>query len=295
MTSKSKAADVALLIVAMIWGFGFVVTKDALDNFGPFGLLSLRFLFSAGVLILVFRQRIVRQSRTDFRAGAIIGLFLFAAFATQTVGLIYTTASKRAFITGSNVVMVPFLGALFFKRRLHGKDILTALLCLVGIGLLSFDLSEGINLGDFLTFLCAICYAMHIVSVGYFAKEVDPVVLSADQFLIAGILSTAAFFLAEGQLPALSGVYYGVLYLAVFSTLFCFLVQNLAQKHTASNHAALILSTEAVFGGLAGILFLREPFTLRFLVGGGLVLVSILWAVFEKKEKPLPERAAVKS
>ena len=283
MIKKNRFAEAALLLVAMIWGSGFVVTKGALDYFGPYGLLRLRFMFAAGVLFVLFRNRIVRQSKREFIAGAWIGVFLFLAFATQTVGLLYTTASKQAFITGSNVVMVPFLGALWFRRPLHPKDILTAVLCLFGIGLLSVDLQGGINKGDALTLICAFFYAMHIVSVGHFAKEIDPIALSADQFFVAGVLSIIAYFVAGETLPPLSSAYYGVLYLAAFSTLLCFLLQNMAQKHTTSNRAALLLSTEAVFGGLAGILFLREPVIPRFVMGAILVLIAILWAVYEPK------------
>ncbi len=170
---KPVYADLSLLIVAMIWGgSGFVVTKNALDHVLPYYLLSFRFMISFFLMALVFFKRLKNINLEDFKAGFIIGIFLFLGFATQTVGLNYTTAGKQAFITATNVVMVPFIYWGISKKRPDKYEIIAAILCFIGIGILSFE--SGLKMGyggEFLTFLCAIFFAIHISAIGYFAKS----------------------------------------------------------------------------------------------------------------------------
>ena len=142
-----------------------------------------------------------------------------------------------------------------------------------------------------MTFICAILFAFHIATIGYFSKDHDPVILSVIQILVAGIFSTIFALALEpkiGKLP--NEAIYSIFYLAIFSTLIAFLVQNVAQKYTSSTHAAIILSLEAVFGGIMSLIFLKEPFTIRFLIGCISILISIIttetkWSFLRRKAK----------
>lgn len=274
---KSLYADLALLVVAVIWGSGFVVTKNVLDNISPYYLLSYRFIISFLLMGLLFFKRIKKTTKEDLKAGFIIGIFLFGGFATQTIGLNYTTASKQAFITATNVVMVPFIYWAISKKRPDIYDIVAAFICFMGIGILSFDGSLKVGYGEFLTFICAIFFAFHIGSIGYFSKKHDPIILSVFQMLFAGLFSiifTLIFEPGVGKIPteAISSV----LYLSIVSTLIAFLIQNVAQKYTSSTHAAIILSLEAVFGSLLSFIFLKEMFSFKFAVGCFAILISII-------------------
>src|SRR5699024_11114217 len=108
LNRKSLYADLSLLLVAAIWGSGFVVTKNAVNHITPFYMLTIRFSISFILMAIIFWERVKNTKPEDIKAGAVIGFFLFTAFATQTYGIKYTTVSKQAFITASNVVMVPF-------------------------------------------------------------------------------------------------------------------------------------------------------------------------------------------
>ncbi|MCQ4923423.1 DMT family transporter [Tissierella carlieri] len=274
---KTLYADLSLLLVAVVWGSGFVVTKNALDHVTPYYLLFFRFIISTIILSVIFFNKIRKASIKDIKAGVIIGLFLFAGFAMQTVGLQYTEAGKQAFITATNVVMVPFIYWGISKKRPDKFDLAAAFLCLVGIGILSLNSNLTIGYGDFLTFLCAIMFACHISSTGYFAKESDPYVISIVQLGTAGILSFIFAILFEGtKMNIQTQTLIPILYLSLFSTMFAFLVQTVAQKYTNSTHAAIILSLEAVFGSTFAIIFLKEPFTVRFLIGCIAILISVI-------------------
>lgn len=278
MTEKRTLyADLSLLLVAIIWGSGFVVTKNALDYVTPYYLLFYRFAISTIVLSIVFFKKIIKASIKDIKAGIIVGLFLFAGFATQTVGLQYTEAGKQAFITATNVVMVPFIYWGISKKRPDKFDVAAAFLCLVGIGILSLNSDLTMGYGDFLTFLCAILFAFHISSTGYFAKESDPYVISIVQLGTAGVLSFIFALFFEGpKINIQSQTIIPILYLGLFSTMLAFLIQTVAQKYTNSTHAAIILSLEAVFGSTFAIIFLKEPFTVRFLIGCMAILISVI-------------------
>lgn len=286
---KSLYADLSLLLVAIIWGSGFVVTKNALDLMTPFYIMGFRFIIAALALTIISFKRLKKATKLDVKAGVIVGFFMFLGFAFQTVGLKYTTAGIQAFITASNVVMVPFLYWMISKKRPDNYEMFGAFLCFVGIGILSLDNNLNIGLGEFLTFLCAIGYALQIVAVGHFAKDVDPFVLSTVQLYFAAIVSFIIAFIFEPKLTVITNeMIFPIVYLGIFSSMIAFLVQNLAQRHTSSTHAAIILSMEAVFGSVFSILLLNDPINIKFFIGCAAILISVI--VSETKPNFLPNK-----
>lgn len=270
-------ADLALFMVAIIWGSGFVVTKNVLVHITPFYMLGFRFIIAAVAITIFSLKRFKRATKLDIKAGIVVGFFMFLGFATQTIGIMYTPAGVQAFITASNVVMVPFMFWLISKKKPNNYEMFGAILCFVGIGILSLDSSLKIGYGEFLTLLCAVAFAMQIVAVGYFAKDVDPYVLSTVQFYFTGIMCFILAFIFEPRMTNITGdMIIPIVYLAVFGTLIAFLVQNIAQIYTSSTHTAIILSLEAVFGSIFSILLLSEPLTIKFIIGCSAILISVL-------------------
>lgn len=276
---KSLYADMALVLVAVIWGSGFVVTKNGLDDMTPLFMNAMRFIIASILMSIVFFKKLKTAKKSDIIAGAIIGSFLFSAFAAQTVGLQFTTASKQSFLTATNVVMVPFLFWFISKRKPHNLEILATFITLVGIGFLTLEGGVALNNGDLLTLLCALLFAAHITSIGHFSKRHDPIVLTILQFIFAAIFSIIlAVPLEPINLEISNQGWFTVLYLGGMSTLVAFLIQNIAQKYTTSTHTAIILSLEAVFGTLFSILLLGELFTMKMVVGSAVIFVGIITA-----------------
>ncbi len=274
---KNLYADLSLLLVAAIWGSGFVVTKNVVNHITPFYMLTIRFFISFILMAIVFWEKVKSTKLEDIKAGFIIGFFLFMGFATQTYGIKYTTASKQAFITATNVVMVPFFYWFVSKKRPKSHEIMSAIICFIGIGILSVENNFRIGLGDSLTLLCAVFFASHIVSIGVYAKKHDPILLTIYQMLITVILSLLAAIIYEPKMPIITKeIIFPILYLSIFGTLIGFLIQNIAQKYTSSTRAAIILSLEALFGSLFSFVFLKEPFSLKFLIGCSAILFSII-------------------
>lgn len=282
MSEKSKyklRADLSLLMVSIIWGSGFVITKNALDAFTPYILLSYRFSIATLVVSAIFHKKLLKVDRETIKAGIIAGLFLFSAFVAQTLGLQYISAGSSAFLTATYVVIVPFLHWLINKNRPGRHIFVSAFMALLGIAFITLRNGFSMQPGDLVTILCAFLFACHIVSIGQYVRKYDTVLLVIIQLATAAVLSIISAFIFETYPPEV-GVqsYLMVLYLALFSTLACFFAQTTAQKHTSASNAAIILSLEAVFGAMFGILLLAEIFTNRMIFGFIIVFLAILTA-----------------
>lgn len=278
---KGHIAEFGLILIAMIWGSGFVGTQLALDGgLTPLQLLTIRFFIGAVLINLMFFKQIKENINKEIlKSGVILGFFLFIAFAVQTIGILYTTPTKNAFITAANVVIVPFIGFFIYKRKLDKIGIISSIMTLIGIGILSLEADFSINIGDFLTLICAFGFAFHIFFTSEFASKYNPIILTGIQFTVAFILSLVCqIFMGEMKIEAQINGYLGALYLGVFSTTIAFLLQTICQKMVDGTKTAIILSTEAVFGTIFSVLILKEIVTLKMLIGIAIIFTSIIMA-----------------
>jgi drug/metabolite transporter (DMT)-like permease len=274
-------ADLGLVAIAFVWGSGFVASKNAIASMTPMMLMALRFTVAALLSGIIFRKNLKALSKETLKAGCIIGFFLFTAFAAQTIALQYMLAGKQAFLTGVNVVMVPFIYWIVKKHQPDRYNFAAAFIMLFGLALLTIDFATGFtyNLGDMLTLLCALLFACHIVAIGIFSKKCDPIALTVIQLSFAAIISLF-YVVISGEFTVnipLSGLANG-LYLGVFCTFLAFLGQTIAQKYTTSTHAAIILSLESVFGSILSIIFLGDTFTPIMILGCIVIFIGILTA-----------------
>lgn len=278
---KMLLGDLGLLITAFVWGSGFVAVKNALDTLSPMYIMTLRFGIAALLTGILFYRKVVTMDKEHLKAGFIIGLFLFSAFTTQTIGLQYTLAGKQAFLTGTNVVMVPFLFWLISKERPDKSSVFAAILMIAGIGLLTLDLNKGfvLNKGDILTLICALLFACHMVAVGIYAKKHDPIKLTVIQLGVAFILSLVTMLVTSDPILFIpdSGIN-EVLFLGLFCTFMAYLIQNIAQRYTTPSHAALLLSLESFFGSIMSVIFLGDLFSPNMIVGSVLIFTAIITA-----------------
>lgn len=275
---KKYYGTIILLGVAVIWGSGFVASALALNTYSPFQILALRFTLAFLILLASNISRLSVLTWSKWRQGGLIGLFLFLAFAFQTIGLQYTTASKNAFLTATNIVIIPFLTWFILKRPLSWNAVIGASITLGGIGLLSLNGSlNGINYGDVLTLICALFFALQIFYTEFYVKKLATWEIMFMQMGVAALLSwvMVAFegdLALDLSLQALSPI----IYLGLFSTLIAFGLQTYAQRFTTSNQASLILSTEAFFGMIAAVIILNEALTANLLIGAFFILLGIL-------------------
>lgn len=275
-------AEVGLLVVAIIWGWGFMATRLAVDaHLSASFIMMGRFVIAAAVFGIAFGRHIRSViTRQMVGGGILVGVFLFLGFMVQTLAMEHTSPSNAAFLTATNVVMVPFLWWAAARRRPPVRIVAACICCLIGIGLLSFSPGEGLSLhgGDLLALLCALFFACQIVLTGILAARMDAKVLVFLQFLTAAILSTIAFFLLDGDLRAFapSKGLAAVGYLGVFSTCLCYLLQTLGQQRVPASKAALILCMESLFGSLFSVIMGYDALTPGLTLGGLMIMGSVI-------------------
>ncbi|MCY6957696.1 DMT family transporter [Clostridium brassicae] len=276
---KSIIADISLFLVAVMWGGGFVATKGALDSISPFYITAARFIIATFLLSIIFFKKVRNIDKKHIKGGFVVGVFLFGGFATQTIGLQYTTAGKQSFLTATYVVLVPFLYWIVSKKRPDVYSTIAAFLNLIGIGMLSLESGLSIGLGDSLTLLCAVLFAAQIVAIEFYTHDLDPIILTIVQLGVCGILSAMCAIIFESVPKGFTtdGIM-SILYLAIFSTMLGLIVQNVAQKYTYATHAAIILSLESLFGSLLAVIILGEAFTIKMVWGCAFILIAVITA-----------------
>lgn len=278
----SWQADLLLVVVAFCWGSGYIVAKISIDVMTPMVLLVLKMTITSICTLVLFYKKLKKATKEDLKAGAIMGIFLTIGFVLQTYGLKYTTAGNSAFLTATDVIMVPYICWMVTKKKPGKNNLAAAFLMLFGIFLLTFDLKNAIhfNIGDGLTILCAIGYAAHIVASDTFTKNRDPITLSAIQFLVATLLVYIMFLFHPSKIIVPKETIGNILYLGIISTFLCFGLQTFAQKYTPAMHTVIILTLESLFGSVLGIIILKERYTPWMIVGAIIIFVSILATEF---------------
>lgn len=268
-----------LFSAAFIWGSSFFIMKDTLDSMPVQYLLAIRFVTGAVLLGLFCRKKWKDFTPDYLWRGAVIGAFLWLGYSIQTYGLAMTTPSKNAFLTAVYCVIVPFLYWLLAGVKPDRYNVLAAVSCVAGIGLVSLTGDLTVSPGDALTLLCAVFYAAHIVAVAKVSPGRDIYLLTVFQFAFAGLYALVLGGITEA-FPAQSlsrpEVLLPLAYLSVMATTVALLFQNMGQVWSDPASASVILSLESVFGVLCSVLFAGDAVSARMALGFVLIFVAVV-------------------
>ncbi len=270
----------ALLLAAVIWGFGYVVISDSLDLINVHYLMSYRYLLAAVGMAVAFWRQLPGITRPIVAYGAVLGALLYFSQFVQTVACGRTTAGKVSFITGLYVVLVPLCGAAVFRQRLCRGHWVAICLALPGLFFLT-SAGVGFNYGDALALAGSFGFAIHMLASERFVARSSAVLLSMLQFAWAAVFSTVTLLFAGEPLlvPELTvGIGMRFLFMGLVSTLLGFFLQMWGQKQVPASLASMLLATEALFGLLFSVLLLDEVLTSGMVLGGALMLAAILVA-----------------
>ena len=299
---KKTCGNLMLLVTALIWGTAFVAQSAGMDYLGPFTYNGVRTLLG-GVVLLPLIPLFARLKPADQRptgaaaaavrknsliGGACCGVLLCVASSFQQYGISMTTAGKAGFITALYIIIVPLMGV-FLKKKIPGVIWLCVVIATLGFYLLCVKEGFSVSTGDLLVLCCAVVFSVHIMVVDHFAaKQVNGVLMSCVQFLVAGSLTMLpAFAFEEISLAALWAARYTILYTGVMSCGVGYTLQILGQRYTDPTTATLIMSLESVFAALSGWLLLNEYLSGKELLGCVLVFLAVLLA-----QIPLPRLTA---
>ena len=278
---KLLLADGALISVAAVWGLTFVTVKNAIALSPPFSFNFYRFTLAALIMLLFAIPKWKRFTKSTLGAGLILGLFLFAGYSLQTIGLLYTTASNAGFITGLSVVFVPLIG-IFISKQLPGIGIVMGVVfATIGLAFISGGNVGSFNLGDILILFCAVSFALHIIFVGKFAPHHSTVWLVTIQIAIVAVLSgISSLFFEVGANQFVPALWPALVITALLATCLAFFLQNHMQRFTSPSHTAIIFTTEPVFAAIFAVWLLKETLHTHAYWGGSLILAGMLLAEF---------------
>ena len=250
------ANNLLLALTAFIWGSAFVAQSVGMDHVGPFTFNSIRSFMGGIVLlpvILILRRQSGRTNKNEknglllWSGGICCGIALAAASSLQQIGLIYTSAGKAGFITAMYILIVPVMG-IFIGKKAGMKTWIGVVLAAAGMYFLCITDGFHIARGDFLVFLCAVIFSVHILLIDYFSPKTDGVALSCIQFFVCGILCAVPMLISERpKIAEIAGAWMPLAYAGVLSCGVGYTLQIVAQKNTDPTVASLILSLESVF------------------------------------------------
>ncbi len=276
-------ADFLLLLTALIWGATFLAQKTAMDAVGPYTFTGLRFTLSLAIIMpLLHRER--RRAAAPLvspKAGTWL-LCLASAFTigvlVQQIGIMQTSVINAGFLTGLYVIFTPMVSLLVFRITPNPIVWLAAPLCIFGVWLLGNGALTPLQAGDFLVMAAALCFALHIVLVGYVLSHgVRPFTIIAAQYAVCALFGlTLAFMFEEFNSEAIVAAFPQILFAGVVSGGIAFTLQVVAQQYTPASDAAIILSGEALFAALAGVLFLGDRLHAVGWAGCALIFLGIL-------------------
>jgi drug/metabolite transporter (DMT)-like permease len=285
--AAARRAVFLLVLANLVWGASFVVVKEALRASTPLTFTAVRFGIAA-LALAPFTPLSAPWSRAELAAGTLLGGLLALGFASQAVGLVTTTPSRSAFIVATSAVLAALLAFAVVRERPRPPVLAALALAALGMYLLTAPGAGGINRGDVLTGLTALCFGGQIVAVTEFSRRHDPVRLVLMQTAGTAVATAFAAPLFEAPRIDWTPAFVAALgYAAVFATALALLWQMRAQRHLTSARAALIFCLEPVFAALTSWLWLGERLSLFQWVGGGLILGGMVLA-----ELPRARRAA---
>lgn len=287
MPNKNILAKLALLITAILWGTSLTVVKTASETFNPNFILGVRFTIAAIVLAIIFHKKFKLLDKDNLKSGLIIGFFLFIAYSSQTLGVTFTTPGRSGFLSASYCVIVPFLFWIVDRSKPDKYNIMAAVFCVAGIFFVAMANESGSLfpttmrelMGDGLALLSGVLFASHIVAVAKLSKGKDPILMTILQFVSAAVLAWITTFFAENNSNIVltsSRPVLELLYLAIMCTAVALLFQNIGQKHTDPNSAAIILGFESIFGVIFPVMLGMESITTKSLIGFVLIFCSII-------------------
>lgn len=292
--SNKFIGEFALLLVTIFWGGTFVIVKGALQDTSPMIFIGLRFLLASILFIPFIFYKIKTVDVDTIKAGFVLGVLLFLSFSLQTIGLQYTSATKSGFLTGTLVVLIPFF-QIFIKKKFPSKGTFIGTgLVFIGIFFLSGsgnsilnllnELGNNFNLGDLLTLLCAVLFAVHVVYLDVYTSKYNFWFLVFSQLFITAIFSFISAFifnaynLEKYKFELTDNLIFAVLYTAIFATLINTILQTKYQKMVSPAKAGIIYSFEPIFAAIFAFIVLGERLTLLGFIGCFLIFLGLIIA-----------------
>ena len=284
-------SEVILLICSLVWGFSFPSVKIALNYMSPNAFIFFRFFLTVIIFYGFYRGRIKEFKKDDVRKGIILGIFLFLGFVSQTVGLQHTPSANSAFITGTYLVLIPFVQIMVIKVKPKVENVIGVIIVMFGIYILSDIKNTELNFGDIITMICSVAFAYHIVYLDKYSRDSDALPLIWGQYLAMAVLSLFSLvFIEHLWLDSFKAEFnwflvFSIVFNGIFSTFIALFLAIKFQKYTTPIRAGLIYNMEQVFAVVFGFILISELLSGNQIVGALIILIGFIFSEFYQEIK----------
>ena len=277
---KRFKAELLLFITATIWAGTFPIVKVSMASIPPFYFVGIRFLIGALLFTAIFFRRLNFSAKGILKAGMLLGFFQVLGFATQTIGMIYTTASNSALITGMTILLIPFAQYAVTRKKVLAENWIGVIIVFTGLYLLTKPDVNGLNNGDLITMICVIAWAFYIMYVDVYTNKFDVITLIFIQlwFVVFSALGTGAVFEDFSVINFSQDVILSFIYMGVLATFVTTILLNRYQKETTPIRAGIIYTWEQPAAVMLSVIFINEHFSPWQFIGGGIMIAGILFS-----------------
>ena len=275
-------AELMLLFCAFNWGLSFPLVKISLPYFSPNAFVFFRFIITVSLFCIIFRKEIRNIKFKELKYGLILGIFLYLGFITQTIGLKFTTASNSAFITGMNLIFLPFVQIFFVKKKPDLFNYIGIVIVIFGMFFLTGMKDLNFNTGDLLTLSSALFFSFQIVLLDKYSQHTGHIPIILGQFLSMLVYSFFSTILLEVVLTDDLNmefnklIIFTVIFTSIFTTLLSLFLANKYQKYTTPVRAGMIYNMEQIFAVIFAYLILKEILSLEQTLGAFIMITGIL-------------------
>ncbi|MEO8512256.1 MAG: DMT family transporter [Ignavibacteria bacterium] len=277
---KRYRAELLLFLTATIWAGTFPIVKISMASIPPFYFVGVRFLIGAVLFSLIFFRKLDFTAPGIIKAGLLLGFFQMLGFGAQTVGLVYTTASNSALITGITILIVPFAQYAVVKKKVHIENWIGVVIVLAGLYLLTQPDVNGLNIGDLITLSCAFAWAFYIIYVDVYTNKFDITTLIFLQlwFVVFAAGGMGLLFEDFSEIKFTQNEILSLLYMGILATFVTTILLNKYQKDTTPIRASIIYTWEQPAAVMLAIITINEHFSPWQFLGGGIMVVGILFS-----------------
>ena len=273
-----KQGEFLVGLALALRGSSLLFAKIAMRTMGPFLLMGTRFIIAFIVIGLIFRKNLVSVTKKELMHCALLGFVFFLSMLFELYGLKTTPSTITAFLEGGVVLIVPLLTCILHRKLPDKATVLSGVIAMIGIAFLTLKGDHlGFTPGELLVLIGAFWYSVTVLVTDLAAKNDDPMTVAVYQLLFIGLFAIAgAFMFEEVRLPS-SGTEWGaILGLALICSGVGFTLQPLGQKFITPERAGLLVVTNPMTATILGIIFLDEHLTWPIVIGGILIIISIL-------------------
>lgn len=276
---KKNSYLLLLILGTAFWGISFPVTKMSIGNISQSTFLFYRFFFASIAIGSIFHKQLKNINLKSVKAGIGLAIPLTFGIHFQTLGIVkHTSASQCAFVAGMCVVIIPILKIVFYKSVIEPKIWFSAMLALLGLGIISITKNFSISTGDAYVLIGTIGFSYYLIKVEHFARKNNIIQTLVPMFTTSAVLMfvISLFDSSADWFPENNNFWVGVFFCSLFSTAYMYSVSNLTQKYISVEKVAIIYLFEPVFASIASFFILNENLTWRLLIGGSLILIATL-------------------